>query len=452
MSDLQINVLNVFCAYNNPINYGVDMKRFDSISARFLLILITPTILSQFVFSYIFLGRYIESTTKCISNMVVGEIVALKNALDNNEQNINKIAQSMNMDVVILKNTCVKNIKTKYNARVQKTLYRAFVKHNIFDVFIKPVRKMMCVYINAQNNAVYKFTFCKKQIYGNITSVAIIWSAISTIILLFIAFIFLKNQIRPIKKLAIAIRDFGDGIDSNEYTPSGAKEILLAGNAFCEMKTNFRKLLTKRINTLAGISHDLKTPLTRMKLQLALMKKNKETDGLSNDVNAMIELTESFMEYSREQNFETFTCFNLYNFLQTAITGTSFQICIDGDRSILVYAKKTMLLRACNNIISNAQKYATQMYISFYKEDNFIVICFEDNGPGIEKNIIADIFEPFVTNDINTTNRTKSSGLGLSIVHDIITDHGGSITAENSKNYSGAKFTVKLPSCKNNQQ
>ena len=427
------------------------MKIFlpKSILARFLLILITPTILSQAIFSYLFFGRYVETVTNCISNMVIGEIIVLKNALDNNYKNVNAIANTMHINVDVIKNSRIKHVKTRYKNKVYKTLYKFLLKNDITSVFITSKRGQICLYIDAINNFVYKFTFYKKQIYGRVTAIIIMWSILSTIILLFIAFVFLKNQIRPIKKLANAMRDFGNGIDSNEYTPNGSTEIELAGEAFCTMKKNFRELLAKRINNLAGISHDLKTPLTRMKLQLALMPKNSETQGLSNDIDSMIKITESFLTYSNELHNESFSYFNLYNFLQNIIKNYAFCQMTKYDKKIVICAKKTLLLRAVNNIITNAKKYAENLYISFAQHSDIISILFEDDGKGIDPDVMCDIFSPFYTQNSNgKNNNNKNVGLGLSIVRDVVLDHGGTVDVANSTKYGGASFTINIPATK----
>lgn len=422
-----------------------------SISTRFFLILIAPVVLSQIVFVYVFFGRHTETVVKCISNTLAGDIKTLSTLLDKNNEQCKEIANNMDMDIAILPNSTLRKTEIARHGRIKKHMRKALEAKGVKNFFIKSARKKVFVYVGSSSgNSVYKISFLRKKIYSRTTPIVILWGASSAIILLIVAFLFLKNQIRPIKRLAMAMYSFGKGKDDNKYKPEGATEIRMAGLAFCEMKTNFRKLLSNRMNTLAGISHDLKTPITRMKLQLAMMPKTSETNGLLEDVSMMTKITDDFLFHARQESQESFSYQNLYIFLSKAIKNHEFPIKIEGDKAIEICIKQTSFKRIIDNIVSNSEKYAKNLYISFYKDKgNDVVIDFEDDGAGINPLIIGDIFHPFFTEN---EARTKTSyghynmGLGLSIVKDIVNDHGGTITAFcNSKKHGGARFTMVIP-------
>jgi two-component system osmolarity sensor histidine kinase EnvZ len=286
--------------------------------------------------------------------------------------------------------------------------------------------------------------------YTKIIPIVLGWGIASSIIILIIAFLFLQNQIRPIKKLTEAIERFGYGDESNyAFKPEGAKEIRLAGKAFCDMQVNFKKLMNTKIRTLAGISHDLKTPLTKIKLQLAMMPKTPEINFLKKDVDDMIKITESFTMHAAQQNKEIFVYRNLRKLLDNLSTNyvnKNFKIYVTGDNTIEIYMKYTSLKRAFCNIIGNAKKFSTELNICLSKnQEQKIEIIFEDNGPGIHADLIDDIFSPFISgNQAKTHGDEVGVGLGLSIARDIITEHGGEISVENSVRTGGAKFRITI--------
>ncbi|MDR1476378.1 MAG: hypothetical protein LBI20_03640 [Holosporales bacterium] len=424
-----------------------------SIFPRFFIILITPVILSQLIFGAIFFGKYMESVMKVTAQQIAGEIWSVASVLDLgcSAEYISEIRKNMEVDVSILKNTILKKNGIAKNSKVYRLLRNACRNKNIRAHYIKPFDSKILVYVQSKNNNdLYKILIPRKMMYTRIIPIVLGWGVASSIIILIIAFLFLKNQIRPIKKLTKAVEKFGYGGELNDsFKPEGAKEIRLAGEAFCDMKANFRKLMDTKIRTLAGISHDLRTPLTKMKLQLSLMQKSPEIDFLKKDVEDMIRITESFTMHASQRNKEIFVRRNLGKFLDDLATdyvAENFKIRVTGDRSIEFCMRYTALKRAFGNIIGNAKKYGHKLNIHFFKnKTQEIELIFEDDGPGIQADLIDDIFSPFVSgNRAKTHGDEIGVGLGLSIARDIIAEHGGEIYATNSENSGGAKFVVSL--------
>ena len=422
-----------------------------SLFGRFILILIAPVILSQSIIGIMFFEKYTQTILGIISTRMAGEACSITRLLDMNceKEYIDELKKSMNIDVEILNDAKLRKQGIAKNHQAYRALKKAIQKKGYTSYYIDTENQNMDIYIPSCNNSnIYKISFLRKTLYIKIIAVVLGSGIVSSIVFLLIAFIFLKNQIRPIRRLAKAVTEFGKGFDT-DYTPEGASEIREAGNAFCQMKIRVNELMNNRMRVLAGISHDLRTPLTKMKLQLSLMPKTKETEWLTRDVNMMINMTESFTLHTFEQNKEISVHKNIYSFISDIANDyqlDGFAIDIFGDRNIAIPVKVTSLKRAFMNIVSNAKKHSTHLYINIAKMNNSVIINFEDNGYGIDEENAENLFLPFQTeNEARTHNLDEGVGLGLSIARDAIIAHGGSISATNSNNYSGACFVVTLP-------
>jgi len=422
-----------------------------SLFGRFILILIAPVILSQSIIGIMFFEKYTQTILGIISTRMAGEACSITRLLDMNceKEYIDELKKSMNIDVEILNDAKLRKQGIAKNHQAYRALKKAIQKKGYTSYYIDTENQNMDIYIPSCNNSnIYKISFLRKTLYIKIIAVVLGSGIVSSIVFLLIAFIFLKNQIRPIRRLAKAVTEFGKGFDT-DYTPEGASEIREAGNAFCQMKIRVNELMNNRMRVLAGISHDLRTPLTKMKLQLSLMPKTKETEWLTRDVNMMINMTESFTLHAFEQNKEISVHKNIYSFISDIVNDyqlDGFAIDIFGDRNIAIPVKVTSLKRAFMNIVSNAKKHSTHLYINIAKMNNSVIINFEDNGYGIDEENAENLFLPFQTeNEARTHNLDEGVGLGLSIARDAIIAHGGSISATNSNNYSGACFVVTLP-------
>lgn len=422
-----------------------------SLFSRFLLILITPVVFSQLIISVIFLEKYTQTILGIISRQMAGEASSIARLLDMNceKEYIEELAKNMNLNIEILSDSKLKKQGIAKNHKAYRILKNAIQKKGYKDYYINTQDQKMDVYISSNNSNVYKISFARKTLYMKIIPIVLGSGLASSVILLIIAFIFLKNQIRPIKRLAKEADNFGKGIDNETYRPEGAREIRIAGTAFCKMKKSVKDLMNTRMKILAGISHDLRTPLTKMKLQLSLMPKTKETEWLMNDVNMMIKMTESFTLHASEQNKELPFKKNIFSFMEEIVRDyktDDFEIKISGDKSIEASVKYISLKRAFGNIISNAKKYAKHLYIEISLKEDRVTILFEDDGGGIDIANIETLFLPFKKqNEARTHNIDEGVGLGLSIARDAINAHGGTILAKNSTRYGGACFIIHLP-------
>jgi two-component system osmolarity sensor histidine kinase EnvZ len=412
--------------------------------------MITPVIASQLVVSIIFSEKYTQVILGIISRQMVGEAIAVTKLLDMgcDDRYMEAIKESMKIKIDIINNKKLEKIGISKSHKAYRILRRALVKRGYSEYYIDTFDDSMEIYVPSNNDSdIYKISFSRKNLYMKIIPIVLGSGIVSALLLVSIALIFLKNQIRPIKKLAKAATEFGRGINTEEYKPEGAYEIRVAWKAFCKMKKQVNELMDRRLKTLAGISHDLRTPLTKMKLQLSLMPKTAETEWLMSDVDMMIKMTESFAIHVAEQNNEIFTMRDLRSFL-TELSGDyssdSFKICIYGDTNLEIPIKYISLKRAFGNIMANAKKYADSMNITFMRDAGIVTITFADNGPGIDMDIVKDVFSPFVRqNSARTHCDGFGVGLGLSIAQDAIIAHGGTIRVDETQ--SGGVFVVSIP-------
>ena len=256
---------------------------------------------------------------------------------------------------------------------------------------------------------------------------------------------FFKNQTRPIINLAKASERFGRGEDIGEYRPSGALEIRQAGYEFDKMRKRIMRHLNQRSEMLSGISHDLRTPLTRIKLQLAFIKDKDIEKKLSDDVIEMEKMLNEYLQFSSNQSNEKSENFDISQLiLETVNKYESKKILFDNKDEILFSGRKDLIRRSLNNFIDNSLKYGDKIIINSKKSANNIVITIDDNGPGIPKEERENVFKPFYKIDKSRGDSKSSVGLGMSIASDMIQSHGGSIKLEDSS-LGGLRVKVFLP-------
>lgn len=247
--------------------------------------------------------------------------------------------------------------------------------------------------------------------------------------------IFSKNQIKSILTLADAADQFGQGITILQtFKPSGAKEIKKAGIAFLKMKERIEKQITTRTRMLAMISHDLCTPLTRMKLQLELMNKSEETEGLKEDILTMQQMIKSYLDFAKGKNGEEAQIIELSSWMSTIINKWSANIELLATEQITAQIKPINFERAISNVISNAIKYSTKIRITVYSSSTNVIIKIEDNGIGIKDEEKLLVFKAFYRSDKSRSlNNSGNVGLGLAITKEIIIVHNGTISLQDQK-------------------
>ena len=263
--------------------------------------------------------------------------------------------------------------------------------------------------------------------------------------MVFISLIFLKNQTRPITNLAKAAEKFGKGEEIEEFKPSGAAEIRQAGFEFDKMRKRIVRHLNQRSEMLSGISHDLRTPLTRMKLQIAFIKDKKLADKLTEDINEMEKMLNEYLQFTSSSYLEKDEKFNLSQLIDKIVKKyNNKNISTDLSSEIFINGRKNLIQRCINNLIDNGIKYGNKVSIDLVKSKNNLFIKIEDNGPGIPEKEYDNVFKPFYKIDKGRADSKSSVGLGLSIASDIIRSHGGNIKLEKSS-MNGLGVKIFLP-------
>ena len=276
------------------------------------------------------------------------------------------------------------------------------------------------------------------------------WTIGTSIILFSIALLFMRAQVRPIRQLAYAARQLGLGRQTDAWQLSGAKEVRLAGRAFQAMRHRINRQISERTAMLAGVSHDLRTPLTRMRLQMALMPKNAETQALEEDILELEQMIDGYLAFARGEGEETAKTGNIPELLNQIIAqydrnmpGRLYYEASDSDIPDLNMRPQAMR-RALDNLIGNATRYANRAEIRTKIRNDNIFIFIDDDGPGIEPEFRADALRPFVRLESSRNRSTGGTGLGLAIASDIILGHGGEMTLEDSP-LGGLRVIVQLP-------
>jgi len=272
-----------------------------------------------------------------------------------------------------------------------------------------------------------------------------LWITVPALIMIFISLVFLKNQTRPITNLARAAEKFGKGEEIEEFKPSGASEIRQAGYEFDKMRKRIIRHLTQRSEMLSGISHDLRTPLTRMKLQIAFIKDKELSEKLSEDINEMEKMLNEYLQFTKSSFQEKDEMFNLTDLISDISKKyNTDNISTNLMQRVYFNGRKNLIKRCINNLIDNAIKYGTKVNIELIKNNENLFIKIEDDGPGIPKSEFDNVFKPFYKINKGRADSKSSVGLGLSIASDIVKSHGGNIKLEKSS-MKGLGVKIFLP-------
>ena len=295
------------------------------------------------------------------------------------------------------------------------------------------------------NDKIIQILFPRERIAPSSVRLFIFWITLPSLLLISIAIIFLKNQTRPIINLARAAEKFGKGDFISGIRPSGASEIRKAAYEFDRMVKRIDKHLKQRSEMLSGISHDLRTPLTRLKLQLAMLNQKDLSNKMSKDIDEMESMLNSYLQFAKSQVQEESIATNINKlFNEIATEKNAKNLYLDLQAEIVFVARKNALKRCFNNIIENGLNYAKNVYVSTSKSTNNLNILISDDGPGIPLNQYKNVFKPFFRLDKSRNLNHSGVGLGMSIAEDIVRSHGGNIELSESK-YRGLQVRISLP-------
>ena len=418
---------------------------------RGLLIVATPIIILQIIIVIVFFDSLWIKTNKGIAKALVGEIVTIIDIYNNESEYNKKIItdlynKNFNFSVRFLENQKLPDIKVeRWFSPMDRTLRRELkLTFNQYWFNTASYKEVVDLRIKFRDGVLQIF-FPKERIQVSSIRLFVLWITLPTILLIAIAIIFLKNQTRPLIKLAEVSEKFGRGENVDEYRPSGALEIRKAGYEFDRMRKRILRHLNQRSDMLSGISHDLRTPLTRMKLQLALIKDIEISKKLSVDVDEMEKMLNEYLQFSKSIFTDKTESFNISELiLSTVKRYENNNISLDQTKNNFFVGRKNLIQRCLNNLIDNALKYGENVKIKQEKNKKKIFIFIEDDGPGIHFSEYENVLKPFYKINKSRSDSKSSVGLGLSIASDIIRSHGGNIEFEKS-NLGGLKIKISLP-------
>ena len=419
---------------------------------RALLIVAIPVIVLQLVITIVFFDSLWIKTNKGMTNALVKEINTFIKVYDdeiyekNEITNIFSVYQNLNIEFVEdgdfnfiyderwfspIDRTLRRELKSTFGA--EKYWFDTTEYKELIDLRIK------------YQTGYFKFLIPRDRVTSSSARIFALWITVPAIIMVLISLIFLKNQTRPITNLAKAAERFGRGEEVEEFKPSGASEIRQAGYEFDRMRKRIVRHLNQRSEMLSGISHDLRTPLTRMKLQVAFIKDEQLAKKLSEDINEMEKMLNEYLQFTSSSFLEKDEQFDLSELVNEIIKKyNNNDIVANITPRMYIIGRKNLIKRCINNLLDNAIKYANKINIEISKRNSSLFIQIEDNGPGIPEKEYENVFKPFYKIDKGRADAKSSVGLGLSIASDIIRSHGGNIKLEKSS-LNGLGVKIFLP-------
>ena len=419
---------------------------------RALLIVAVPVLVLQLVITIVFFDSLWIKTNRGMTKALVNEISTFIEVYSDEKYNKEEITnlfsvyQDLNIEYIDDKNFNF-IFDERWFSPIDRTLRRElksrFKKKN-FWFNTTNYKELIDLRIKFQDGY-FKFLIPRDRVTSSSARIFALWITVPAAIMVFISLIFLKNQTRPITNLARVAEKFGKGEEIEEFKPSGAAEIRQAGYEFDRMRKRIVRHLNQRSEMLSGISHDLRTPLTRMKLQIAFIKDKELGNKLAEDINEMEKMLNEYLQFTSSSFLEKNEKFNLTELISDTIKKyDNINILSNLLPNIFINGRKNLIKRCINNIIDNAIKYGNKVNVELSKSSNNFFIKVEDDGPGIEVKEYENVFKPFYKIDKGRADSKSSVGLGLSIASDIIRSHGGNIKLEKSS-MSGLSVKISLP-------
>ena len=422
----------------------------SSLLGRSLIIVFAPILILVVLTTFIFYQTSWSIISKRLAQSVVADINVIVKLIDQNlkTEAIQIAKEDFKMDVIYKKDTDLNPLSFRPQRgilprRLQQSLEEL---ERPFFYDLSNLEKGAAIAIQL-NNDLLIISVHKDRLYNESAFVFLLWMFFASLILLLLSYLFMKGQIRPLKRLAIIAETFGRGLDAPELKGSGSLEIRQTTNAFNQMRTRIKRFIKQRTDMLAGVSHDLRTPLTRMKLQLSLMKDDDAKKELEYDIKEMTAMLNSYVSFVRGETPETIENIQLNNLIKNICQNfdrEKYEITETYSRKIDTSGRPLQIKRAIQNILDNARRYASKIQIDVSANNDECFISISDNGPGIPEKNYEDVFKPFFTLDPSRNKMKGESGLGMTISRDIIRSHGGDIKLSPSS-IGGLKTVINLP-------
>jgi two-component system, OmpR family, osmolarity sensor histidine kinase EnvZ len=427
----------------------------EGLYARALLIIIVPMVVLQSVVAFVFMERHWNTVTQRLAAAVVSDIAALIEVYssypqDGDNAQIRRIAQEklgLNVDFLPVRDMPPPGPKPFFSL-VDQTLSDELRRRITKPFWIDTVGRSALVEIRVRlDNTVLRVFARRNAAYASNSDIFFGWMVGTSLVLLTVAILFLHNQIRPIQRLADAAESFGKGREVPNFRPRGAREVRRAAAAFIEMKSRIERTIEQRTAMLAGVSHDLRTVLTRFKLELALLDNSPEIDAMKKDVDEMARMLEAYLAFARGDSGEQSAPADmaaLLDELKAEVERDGGSARADFHGYAIVTVRPAAFKRCLTNLVSNAARFGSTVALTGHRDHRWLTITVDDNGPGIPAAMREEVFKPFLRLDVARNQDEVGTGLGLAIARDIARSHGGDITLSDSP-LGGLRATVRVP-------
>ncbi len=436
---------------------GFSLKRFlpRGLLGRGVIIIVAPIVLLQAIIAYVFFERDLDTTTRRLARDVAADITMLV-ALEDNYGGVDReklralAARQLDYRIRFLPGENLTPFRGRLTSTIDVALNDILAQRISTDRDFRTARIGDDFEIKVDvHDGVLAVLVPRDRVTVSKPDIFIVWMLGSSLLLVGIAFIFLRNQVRPIERLARAADSFGKGRAVPDFKPYGATEVRRAAQAFITMRERIERHVSQRTEMLAGVSHDLKTPLTRMKLALAMMADDADAKSMRDDVTEMEHMLDDYLAFARGEGGEDSTIIDLSLLVREVAasaerTRQRAQISVTVPDHVPVNVKRAGLRRVLANLIDNALKHGAKVAVNLSWNDHLVEIAVEDDGPGIPLLQREEAFRPFHRLDEGRNLQSGGSGLGLAIARDIARAHGGDILLDRSA-MGGLKATVRLP-------
>ncbi|MEX2201330.1 MAG: ATP-binding protein [Dongiaceae bacterium] len=426
-----------------------------SLLGRAVMILVTPLILLQVVATWVFYDSFWNKITSRLTSGVAGDVAAIVELMVASPPGADfqplfdmafrtmeiefewRPGNTLPSDPVVTRETLV---DIKLAGALAKTVGRPFA------IDSRSIEKLVEIHVQLSDGVVIA-TVPRLRLFSSTTYVFILWMVGTSVALFAVAILFMRKQIRPIRRLAAAADAFGKGRPVEDYAPKGAAEVHLAGTAFLRMRDRIRRQMAQRTEMLAGVSHDLRTPLTRMRLELAMMPAHESTAELKSDIDEMEKMLEGYLAFARGEGTEQAQQVDLAPLLREAIVNAEragAQISSTVPDGLVTWVRPDAFRRCVSNLLSNARRHSGHVAVTARRMKERIEIAIDDDGPGIAAEYREAVFRPFYRIDSSRNSDTGGVGLGLTIARDVMRSHGGDLLLESAP-LGGLRALIRLP-------
>ncbi|RAU22874.1 two-component sensor histidine kinase [Paramagnetospirillum kuznetsovii] len=422
---------------------------------RSLLIIIMPLVVLQMVSIYVFYGAHWETVAKRLAKGIAGDIgtvIEATRAFPEPEQQLMILAiaaAKMELDIRFVPGGILPNLpQQKPSSFLERAMAEAMDERvqRPYRLDADTFEREVVIRIQLPEGLMEVYA-PKKRLFSSTTTVFILWMLGTAMLLFGVATVFMRNQVRSVRKLAIAADRFGKGLDVANFKPEGASEVRQAAQAFNLMRSRIQRQIQQRTEMLAGVSHDLRTPLTRMKLQLAMMDDQEGRADLEEDVAEMERMVEGYLAFARGEGSEKPLPTSLPDLVDEVVgrfrrQGSTIDLHSEGH--VVMALRPDAMARALGNLIGNAIRYGGHVWVRVGCRGDAAEVLIDDDGPGIPAANREDVFKPFTRLEQSRNVGTGGVGLGLTIARDIIRTHGGDALLEDSP-LGGLRVRVRLP-------